>query len=74
MAKWHHPDSEYSEISKEYFEVREAIIAALKVYMKDISTDYYPGPNLGISEDDFDDAAEGIMAKFDISPKKQSTI
>jgi hypothetical protein len=73
MAKWHHPDSEYSEISKEYFEVREAIIAALKVYMKDMGTDY-SGKNLGISEDDFDDAAEGIMAKFDISPKKQSTI
>lgn len=73
MARWYHPGSEYSEISKEEFELREKIISAMKEFVTEMESYSYFGSNPGIPEDDLDEVADKIMAEFNISspPKIQ---
>lgn len=69
MARWYHPDSEFSEISKGEFELREKLIAIMKEFVTEMEGYSYFSSNPGIPENDLDDVADKIMLEFNVSPK-----
>jgi hypothetical protein len=69
MSRWYHPDSEHSQISKEEFELREKLIAIMKVFVTEMEGYSYFSSNPGIPENDLDDVADKIMLEFNVSPK-----
>ena len=69
MSRWYHPDSEFSEISKGEFELREKLIAIMKEFVTEMEGYSYFSSNPGIPEDDLDDVADKIMLEFNVSLK-----
>lgn len=69
MAKWYSEDPEYTEISKEEKELRDKIVAVIDRYTKEMEGYSYYGSNPGISEDDYEDVADDLMAAFKITAK-----
>lgn len=66
MAKWYSEDPEYTQISKQDKAKRDRIIAIMDKYTRDMENYGYFGSNYGMPQDDYEDAAEEIMAEFGI--------
>lgn len=64
MAKYYNEDPEYTQCSKAEFEMREKIVAIMAKFTRDMEGYTYFGSNYGMPEDDYEDAAEEIMAAF----------
>lgn len=64
MAKWYSEDPEYSKCSKAEFEMREKIVAIMERFTRDMEGYAYLGSNYGMPKDDYEDAAEEIIAAF----------
>jgi len=69
MARWYSEHPEYTEISKEEFDLREKIVKIMKAHVCEMEGYSYFGSNPGISEDDLDDVADDIMSNFRINTK-----
>lgn len=70
MAKWYHPDSEFSEISKSDYTLRCQLVKIIETHVRDLNNSYNSGPVMAVPEDDLEDVAEEIMAAFNIEKNK----
>lgn len=66
MAKWYCEDPEYSKCSKAEFDIREKIVSIMARYTRDMESAYGYGLANGMPEDDYEDAAEEIIAAFNM--------
>ena len=64
MAKWFHPDPEFSQITPEDKAKRDRIVAILAAHTIDMSQDSWYGSVYGVGQDDYEDVAEEIMKEF----------
>ena len=64
MAKYYNEDPEYSKCSKAEFEMREKIVAIMAKHTRSFYGGYGYSSQEGIEVDDYEDAAEDIIAAF----------
>jgi hypothetical protein len=72
MAKYYSEFPEWSQMTKEEFEMREKIIAVIKEHTRQVGYSTWDGHSEdGVSEDDYDEVADSIMEAFTIVPKEK---